>query len=93
MLELIWNQGVTTAKEVQAALPRHISLSTVQSTLERLNRKRLLKRRKCGHAFRYSADVSKVQVIVALVVTVLSRLHSDSLTSARALAGIIAELI
>lgn len=69
VLEVLWEgDGEATAQTVLDQLPGEgISLSTVQSTLERLHRKRLLQRTKKGRAYRYCATVSRAQLISALL--------------------------
>ena len=63
VLRHLWARGAAEARAVHASLPeaRDITLSTVQSTLERLHRKGLLLREKVGHAFRYAPAVSREQ--------------------------------
>lgn len=64
VLEVLWESGEATAQTVQSQMPDvDISLSTVQSTLERLHRKRLVERAKEGRAYRYHATMSKSQLI------------------------------
>lgn len=79
----MWKSGEVTAKEAHADLgiSRGISLNTVQSTLERLARKNLLDRSKTGHAYRYSARVSREQLIADLVGGVVGRLQGDAAVS------------
>ena len=86
MLEHVWAVGEVTAKGAHAALgvSRGISLNTVQSTLERLNRKQLLQRNKFGHAYRYSAGVSREQFIAEVITGVLGRLRGDTTASVMA---------
>ncbi len=68
VLEVLWECGEATAQGVQRRMPgAGISLSTVQSTLERLYRKRLVERAKRGRAYRYQAMVSRPQLISALL--------------------------
>lgn len=83
VLEHVWKVGDVTAKETYARLgvARGISLNTVQSTLERLARKTLLDRSKAGHAYRYSARVSREQLIAGLVSGVVGRLRGDAAAS------------
>jgi predicted transcriptional regulator len=83
VLEHVWNRGEVTAKEAHADLgvSRGISLNTVQSTLERLARKELLDRSKRGHAYRYSARVSREELIAELVSGVVGRLQGDATAS------------
>jgi len=67
VLEILWQQGTLPARDVQASLGAEISLSTVQSTLERLHRKQLLLREKHGRAFVYRAAISKSFIISSLL--------------------------
>lgn len=61
VLEFIWSHGAAEVKDVHRELgtARNITLNTIQSTLERLHRKRLLARERIGHAYRYAALVSR----------------------------------
>jgi predicted transcriptional regulator len=63
VLEHIWQCGVCETRDVHDALgvPRQITLSTIQSTLERLHRKRLLLRERFGHAYRYAAAQTRAE--------------------------------
>jgi predicted transcriptional regulator len=51
------------------------TLSTIQSTLERLVRKGMLERRKQGHAFYYTALVSRSALLGLLMKDVIGLLH------------------
>lgn len=68
VLEALWRNDQLTA---QAALDQMqsagISLSTMQSTLERLNRKQLVSRKKIGRAYVYQAAISKEAIISRLI--------------------------
>ena len=67
-LDVLWANGTLTA---QATLEKmqtdDLSLSTVQSTLERLTRKQLVKREKVGRAYAYTAAISKQGIISRLI--------------------------
>lgn len=68
VLEVLWANGGVTAQSVQRQMPDNdISLSTVQSTLERLYRKRLVERSKQGRAYNYHASVNRSQLISGLL--------------------------
>lgn len=69
VLQAIWAAaGDVDARSVLTMLAeRGITLSTVQATLERLSRKRLLKRTKVGRAYRYRAAVSRASLIAGLI--------------------------
>lgn len=67
-LEALWQGGQASAQQVLANMAgAEISLSTVQSTLERLHRKRLVSRSKIGRAYHYSAVLSRSQLISGLM--------------------------
>lgn len=64
-LELLWAVPDSDAKTVHEALSpqRSRTLTTVQSTLNRLYRKGLVKRTKIGHAYRYASTTSRDELI------------------------------
>jgi predicted transcriptional regulator len=76
VLRQIWaSPGPLDAWEVLAGVgKRRISLSTVQSTLERLHRKALLVRIKVRRAYRYSPAVSQARLIGLLINDLSQRL-------------------
>jgi predicted transcriptional regulator len=63
VLEYLWAHGTSEAKAVHRAvgIARDITLSTIQSTLERLHRKRLLTRERVSHAYHYAAAYSRAE--------------------------------
>lgn len=68
VLELLWTHKQLTAQ----ALLRHlqadgISLSTVQSTLERLHRKNFVRREKTGRYYVYEPLITKENIISMLM--------------------------
>lgn len=68
VLEILWSRGAADAYTVLDHMPGgRVSLSTVQTTLERLHRKRLVERTKQGRAFRYQASLSQSQLISGLI--------------------------
>jgi predicted transcriptional regulator len=68
VLEVLWESRDATAQAVKNQMPdQDISLSTVQSTLERLHRKHLAERSKHGRAFRYRAAINRSQLISGLL--------------------------
>ena len=75
VLEDLWAEGESDAKTVHGRIGevRSIGLNTVQSTLERLHRKGLLKRQKVSHAFRYAALVDRPALVGQLIEGVASR--------------------
>ena len=65
----LWDHGPSDVKAVHRAVgeKRGITLNTVQSTMERLFRKGLLRREKVSHAFLYAPTVSHAEYGTALV--------------------------
>ena len=81
VLESLWQREGLTARQLLEVLPANLqpSLSTVQTTLERLHRKELLHRQKRGHAYSYSPRLSRSALLGRLLGGVISQLHSGSL--------------
>lgn len=77
-LEAIWSRGEADARALHERFgeSRGISLSTVQSTLERLHRKGLLARDKVSHAYVYSPAESREAVMARLVDEALGRFRA-----------------
>jgi len=76
VLEVMWRQEPVTSQAVLDALcVDAISLSTVQSTLERLYRKDLVAREKVGRSYVYRALLSRENIISRLMHDI-----ADSLT-------------
>lgn len=63
VLEHLWTHGTAEAKDVHRVIgePRDITLSTIQSTLERLHRKGLLMRERVSHAYRYAPKLTRAE--------------------------------
>lgn len=84
VLEYVWRLGSADAKGIQRHLDqqRCIALSTVQSTLERLVRKKLLTRNRVSHAYIYEPAVSRQNLIAQLIKSVVSELSGGDLEPA-----------
>lgn len=69
VLEYLWKYQPADAKQVHRYLERNRggSLNTIQSTLERLVKKKLLSRVKNGHAFQYSTQIARQELIGELI--------------------------
>jgi predicted transcriptional regulator len=80
-IKLLWaSPTALDARSVHTALvPRRLTLSTVQATLERLQRKGLLTRTKVGRAYFYAAAVSRETLIGSLIRDVASRIAEGEL--------------
>lgn len=61
VLEAAWSDQTTDARALHKTIgaERGITLSTIQSTLERLHRKKLLHRTRVGHAFIYTPVLTR----------------------------------
>lgn len=81
LLKALWSTPDQSASNLQQALPatHACSLSTVQSTLERLYRKSLVERDKRGHAFLYRARLGRAELLGKLLGGVIRQLHTGSL--------------
>ncbi len=80
VMEIVWQKPDVDAREITAGLPqvRSTKLSTVQSTLERLTRKKLLNREKQGHAYRYRPAVSRSELLGSMLRDVIRLLHNGN---------------
>jgi len=68
VLQCLWDHGRSSAQDVLDHLGGdEVTLSTIQSTLERLTRKGLLDREKHGRAYRYCARYSRTELIGRLI--------------------------
>lgn len=68
VLDVLWRHNAITSQDVLSELgDESLSLSTVQSTLERLHRKEIVSRAKQGRAYRYRARLSRENIISRLM--------------------------
>jgi len=69
VLEQLWRHDGQSAQDIQLglAVSRQITLSAVQTTLERLTRKNLLRREKQGRSYIYKAKVSRQGLLAHMV--------------------------
>ncbi|MEZ5571277.1 MAG: BlaI/MecI/CopY family transcriptional regulator [Halioglobus sp.] len=81
LLKALWTTPDQSALRLQQALPpsNSCSLSTVQSTLERLHRKALVQREKRSHAYLYRARLGRSELLGKLLGGVIRQLHNGSL--------------
>jgi predicted transcriptional regulator len=84
VLDRLWEAGPSDVRAMHQAVgvPRGIAPNTVQSTLERLARKGLARRRKLGRAFQYTAAVSREQWVASAVHDLVAGLGPASLAAA-----------
>lgn len=80
VLQILWQQGELSAQQVLDCIKTEkISLSTMQSTLERLHRKDLLSRKKSGRYFLYTASVSQSSIISSLLRDIASQISDGDM--------------
>ncbi len=61
VMEILWELGESSVRDVRGRLNRPLAYTTVMTTLERLHKKSLLGRRRVGRAFLYSPRLSRQQ--------------------------------
>jgi predicted transcriptional regulator len=59
LMEILWSRGESNVRDVAQRLSRPLAYTTVMTTLDRLYKKGLLKRRMPDRAFLYSARLSR----------------------------------
>jgi predicted transcriptional regulator len=74
ILEHLWSVGAAHAKAVHSTIgtQRGITLSTIQSTLERLHDKGLLSRGKVSHAYVYVPKVQREELMGRIIEDVMA---------------------
>ncbi|MCC2605232.1 BlaI/MecI/CopY family transcriptional regulator [Planctobacterium marinum] len=81
VMKIVWQGEQLSAKEVLCrSTDSELSLSTMQSTLERLYRKNLLYREKTGRFFVYRAAVSRSQIISQLLGDITEQICDGDVT-------------
>ena len=80
VLEELWTHDALDAKAVHRiiGIRRGISLNTVQSTLERLFRKQLLRREKVSHAYLYTSALRREDLMERLIKEVVDTFSHGS---------------
>ncbi len=73
-MSIVWATGPVTVKDVSAGLSRQRAYNTVQTTLDRLYRKSLLRRDKQSHSFVYSPRVTRSEYHRQLITSVVREL-------------------
>ncbi len=71
VMKILWREGAMSAQHLlQSISDSTLSLSTMQSTLERLHRKSLLQREKSGRRYIYRTAVSRSMFISQLLMDI-----------------------
>lgn len=82
VMEIVWQPGGFTVRDVQTRLGRPVAYTTVMTTLDRLFKKGLVTRTRAGRAFVYTAIQSRQQIEADVASGVLSGLLSNGPESA-----------
>src|SRR5215467_11115473 len=80
-MSVLWRLGEGNVQAVQAALPRELAYTTVQTVLNILHRKRKVRRVKRDRAYFYIPVVSQTQVARHAVSQIVERLVGGSAES------------
>jgi predicted transcriptional regulator len=78
MLDAIWKMGTGTVHETSSHLSAKLSAQSVATQLNRLVKKGLLRRRKVGRAFIYSATISPREMEDTRAAELVRRVFSES---------------
>jgi predicted transcriptional regulator len=74
VMEEVWRCGETSVREVFLSFNESVAYTTLMTTLDRLYKKGLLKRRKTGRAFLYSPQVTREELEQGITVDVIETL-------------------
>jgi predicted transcriptional regulator len=77
VVDLVWEAGEASVREVQSRLGDDVAYTTVMTTLDRLYKKGILERRKAGRAFVYSAPAPHAEVERSAVAQLLGGLVAE----------------
>jgi predicted transcriptional regulator len=83
VLRVLWADGNLSVREVQSRLERPVAYTTVMTTLDRLFKKGVLRRRQDGRAFLYSPAVTPQDLRASIAGHVLSSILRSSDAEAR----------
>ena len=76
VMQVVWSEGDSTVRRVQAALPRPVAYTTVMTTLDRLFKKGFVTRTRAGRAFVYCAAQTREQTEASVASGMVSGLFS-----------------
>ena len=72
-MEIVWERGEVTVRDVLGVVGDAVAYTTVMTTLDRLFKKGLLRRRKAGRAFAYEAVVTRADLEQVLAAGLVDR--------------------
>lgn len=93
VMEVLWDRGECSVREVVKGLNREVAYTTVMTTLERLYRKNLVHRRKHKRAYFYSTRLSCQEWKDQVVRDVVAKLLAGPQTSREVLIACLLEAV
>jgi predicted transcriptional regulator len=93
VMEVLWVHGECTVREVAIRLDRSLAYTTVMTTLDRLFRKDVIRRRKFKRAYFYSACVSRQEWGARVARDVVAKLLAGPQTSREVLAACLMDAV
>lgn len=78
VLQILWEHGPSTVREVLEVLPRELAYTSVMSLLNVMTDKKLVTRKPEGRAFRYTAKQQPNQAEGKILDSVLARVFDGS---------------
>lgn len=87
VMDEVWRKGEVSVRDVHEAFNWRPAYTTLMTTLQRLNTKKLLKRRKYRHAYLYSPRVTREEFERGIVVDVIDELLRRGKYTRRLLLG------
>lgn len=80
VLKIMWREGELSAQQLLLQMQdSQITLSTMQSTLERLYRKKLVSRYKEGRSYQYKATTSQSVIISSLLKDIATQISDGDM--------------
>ena len=74
VMDVVWNGGPYTVRDVQARLPRVVAYTTAMTTLDRLFKKGFVQRTRSGRAYVYTTTQTREQFETAMASGMLTGL-------------------
>jgi predicted transcriptional regulator len=83
VMDVVWDRGESSVRDVHVALGDALAYTTVMTTLDRLFRKGVLRRRKLGRAFLYAAAAPREEMRRSLLAEVVWGLLAEGALGAQ----------
>lgn len=89
LMERIWRGGETSVRDLHVEFSSRLAYTTVMTTMDRLYKKELLRRRKVGKAYIYSAALTEREYQERLTHHLFGMILHDSKNSAAVLSNFV----